>query len=141
MKALFFRIISLLLGRNLKSTPTLVISKQLLEPRPLPVGRKEFEEWADRIIAGTMLQADVQSQKFTLANLIMHLGPTESHKPDAFFIHSLRKFASNQVADVIRCEIRDEAKARLAAQEALKPQAPEDKNEVLADEGIQVSSK
>lgn len=81
------------------------------------MGRKEFEEWSERIIAGAMLTATKESQKFTLANLILHLGPTESHKEDAFFIHSLRKFAANQVADAIRMEIRDKAKARLAQEE------------------------
>jgi hypothetical protein len=94
------------------------ISDQLLERRPLPMGRQEFEAWSDRIISGAMLNADVESQKFTLANLLLHLGPTESHKEDAFFIHSLRKFAGNQVADAVRVEIRDKVKLRLAKEEA-----------------------
>jgi hypothetical protein len=82
------------------------------------MGRKEFEEWSDRIIGGALVSADPPSQKFVLANMILALGPTESHKPDAHFIHSLRKFAANQVADVIRTEIRDSRKADLAKQEA-----------------------
>lgn len=82
------------------------------------MGRQEFEQWSDRIIGGAMVTADAPSQKFVLANMILALGPTESHKPDAHFIHSLRKFAANQVADVIRCEIRDARKAALEAQEA-----------------------
>lgn len=84
------------------------------------MGRKEFEEWSDRIIAGAMLTATAESQKFTLANLLLHLGPTESHKEDAFFIHSLRKFAVNQIADTMRCDIRDTAKARLDKEEQEK---------------------
>lgn len=130
-----------LLRRNLSSTPKNVIVDQMNEPRPLPMGRKEFDGWADRIISGTLLPCEhldnpdsgaalfygaqsyallVESQKFALANMLMHLGPTESHKPDAFFIHSLRKFAVNQVADTVRKELHEAAKARTAAEEAAK---------------------
>lgn len=84
------------------------------------MGRKEFEEWSDRIIAGALVQATIPTQKWTLANLLLHLGPTESHKEDSFFIHSLRKFAVNEVADAIRNEIRTSEKARIAAEEEAK---------------------
>lgn len=106
--------------KNTKLTSVATIKSQLNERRPLPMGRKEFEEWSDRIISGAMLEATPESQKFTLANLLLHLGPTESHKEDAFFIHSLRKFAVNQVADAMRIEIRDTAKERLAKEEEAK---------------------
>lgn len=106
--------------KNSRFTSKDTIVNQLSERRPLPMGRQEFEEWSERIIAGTLLTADKESQKFALANLLLHLGPTESHKEDAFFIHSLRKFAVNQVADSIRIEIRDTAKARLAKEEEEK---------------------
>lgn len=116
-----------------KGPPIEEIAKSLTERQPLPMGRKEFEEWSDRIIQGALIPgATPESQKFTLANLILHLGPTESHKEDAFFIHSLRKFAVNQVADAMRCEIRDAAKARLALEEAAKL----DENKVLANPSI-----
>lgn len=118
-----YRLAVKLTGKNLSSTPPKVIQDQMLEPRPLPLGRLEFDEWSDRIISGTLLTADRESQKFALANMLMHLGPTESHKPDAFFIHSLRKFAVNQVADEVRKEIHENAKTRLAAQEAEKSEA------------------
>lgn len=97
--------------QNSVDTPKEVILDQLNEPRPLPMGRAEFEEWSDRIISGALVKADIPSQKFALANLLLHLGPTESHKPDAFFIHSLRKFAVNQVADEIRKELYRARKA------------------------------
>lgn len=118
----FYTLWAKLLGKNSCSTPKTVILDQLSEPRPLPMGRKEFEEWSDRIISGALLPGGaedalifLESQKFSLANMLMHLGPTESHKPDAFFIHSLRKFAVNQVADTIRKELHEAAKARTAA--------------------------
>lgn len=82
------------------------------------MGRKEFHRWADRIISGALVSAEVESQKFALANMLLHLGPTESHKPDAFFIHSLRKFAINQVADEIRKELHETAKAKEAEKKA-----------------------
>lgn len=124
LSKLWYKLAAKLLGKNFKSTPVNVILDQLNEPRPLPMGRKEFEEWSDRIISGALLpggaedpQAFAESQKYALANCLMHLGPTESHKPDAFFIHSLRKFAINQVADTVRRELHDAAKARTAAAE------------------------
>jgi hypothetical protein len=99
------------------------IVDQLNERRPLPLGRRDFGEWAHRIITGAMLPvvegedaiAFIESQKFALATMIMHLGPTESHKPDAFFIHQLRKSASNQVAHEILQELK---KARMAKADA-----------------------
>jgi hypothetical protein len=124
---LFHACCAKLLGKNSQSTPKEVIIDQMNESRPLPMGRQEFEEWSERIISGALLkgkvevddaQVFIESQKFALANMLMHLGPTESHKPDAFFIHSLRKFAINQVADTIRKELHEAAKARTAAEEA-----------------------
>ncbi len=116
-------------GKNIAATPAKIILEQLNEPRPLPMGRAEFEEWSDRIIGGALIPgATPNSQKYILANSILHLGPTEDHKPDAFFIHSLRKYASNQVADVIRREIFEADKARLAAAEAAAKLAAEPKS-------------
>lgn len=128
----FYRFIAMLLGRNTAYTPADVIAGQMLESRPLPLGRTDFEGWCGRIISGAAMpvgetDADLfyDSQKFALANMLLHLGPTESHKEDAFFIHSLRKFAVNQVADAVARELRDSAKARLAKDEAgTSPAAP-----------------
>lgn len=144
-----YSVLSKIFGFNFSSTPKEVIIDQMKEPRALPIGKNEFEEWSDRIIAGAMLpvhhlwdEVEVErirlgltsgkefqtlmdakvkifheSQKFALADLLTHLGPTESHKPDAFFIHSLRKFAVNQVAVSVRKELHDKAKARIAVEE------------------------
>lgn len=95
--------------------------EKLNERRALPMGRTEFKQWASRIIAIAQIPgATPESQEFTLANLLLHLGPTEDHKEDNFFVHSLRKFAVNQVADTIRVEIRDRVKTRLAEEEKQK---------------------
>jgi hypothetical protein len=122
-------------GKNLASTPPDVIRDQMHELRPLPVGKSEFHEWAERIISGTMITATPESQKFALANMLLHLGPTEDHKEDIFFIKSLRKFAVNQVADDARKEIRDAEKARLEAEEQAISET-----EVVRDSGVQESA-
>lgn len=134
----FFSVLAKIFGSNCELTPKEVILDQMNEPRALPMGKAEFISWSDRIISGALIpnekgltaldsdtlweghhrwQIFVDSQRFALANLLLHLGPTESHKPDAFFIHSLRKFAVNQVADAVRVELRDAAKARTALEE------------------------
>lgn len=110
--------------KNTAKTPTTTILNQMNERRPLPQGATEFKEWSDRIISGALCPADPESQRFALADLLLHLGPQESHKEDAFFIHSLRKFAVNQVAIEMKNEIKKahdtkkkiEDEARIAAE-------------------------
>ena len=129
-----------LFGRNFSWVPKKVIVDQMLEPRALPMGRSDFEEWSNRIISGALVPGGEEnkevfheSQKFALANMILHLGPTESHKPDAFFIHALRKVAVNQVADVVRTEIREKVKAGAAVNEAKEPAVPISTEQVVSN--------
>lgn len=110
------------------------IKDELLEKRPLPVGVQEFHEWSDRIIAGACLTATPESQKFTLANLLINLPPTTAFETDLYFIHSLRKSAANQVADSIRQEIRETVKKRLQEQE-------QNKAAVTAPESVDAAEK
>lgn len=94
--------------RNADDLPTGEILGQMAEPRPLPMGRKEFEEWSERIISGALVPCkDEDTLKFALCSMLMHLGPHESHKPDAHFIHALRKGAVNEVAAGIMKEIKE----------------------------------
>jgi len=86
------------------------MAKQYLEKQPLPIGRKEFEEWSDRIINAAVVQATPQSLKFSLAAMLMHLAPTEAFKEDAYFILSLRKAAINQTAHAMMEEIKENQK-------------------------------
>lgn len=84
---------------NTEKTSVKTIVQQMNEPRPLPMGQKEFVEWSDRIISGALIPtSDRESLVAVLAAFIMELGPTEDHKPDAWFIHKLRKAAANEVA-------------------------------------------
>lgn len=106
------------------------IAKQLTEKRPLPIGVTEFHVWADRIISGAGLPADSNSQKFALANDLMHCNPNTAFETDVYFIHRLRKYAVNQVADAVRKELHAEAKERLAKQnpaEVTPPRAEDGK--------------
>jgi hypothetical protein len=102
-------------GTNSASTPKSVILAQLNEPRPLPMGTAEFDEWSERIISGACIPgATEKSLKFALAEMIMHIKPTQSFCEDGYFIHALRKGAANQVAYAKMEEIRAERKAALA---------------------------
>lgn len=115
--------VSWLLGRNTAATPASVIGAQLLEPRPLPMGVKEFHEWSDRIISGAMIPgATVRDQKFALAGMVMHTKPTESFVADGYFIQSLRKVASNQVchAMILQYKAEQAAEANVAQATALR---------------------
>ncbi len=106
---------------NTASTPPDVISDQMREERPLPLGRMEFNNWSRRIISGAVLPMGegedphifIEGQTYALASMIMHLGPTEDHKPDIYFIKQLRKVAVNQVAHTILQEIKTATNERL----------------------------
>lgn len=101
-----YRLYSWLTGKNSVNTPPELIKEQLSEKRALPTGVKEFHEWSDRIISGAMLTATEETQKYTLANILLNnCGPTIAFETDLYFIHVLRKHAVNQVADAIRKEI------------------------------------
>lgn len=121
---MIWHLYSKLTGKNHKSTPPNVIQGQLQEKRALPTGIQEFKEWSDRIISGSMLTADAESQRFALANTLINLSPTTAFETDLYFIHVLRKHAINQVADAMRTEIRNAAKERLNAEEASKMEKP-----------------
>jgi len=99
---------------NTVDTSVDTILAQMNEKRPLPMGRAEFDVWIERILSGSLLPCtDRESMEFALASMLMHLGPQESHKEDAFFIHSLRKSAVNQVAHARMIEIKSQAEAKL----------------------------
>lgn len=75
------------------------------------MGVAEFHEWSDRIISGALIPgATAKSLKFALAHMVMHMKPTESHCADAYFIHSLRKAASNQVCWAMIQELQGDVK-------------------------------
>jgi hypothetical protein len=94
--------------------------EQMTRRRALPIGAEDFEAWAWVIIKQASLPSTTESQKFALAEMLMHIKPTEDHESNAYFIKALRKSAVNQVAYAKMTQIRDEAKARLSADELAK---------------------
>lgn len=107
--------------KNSKFTPKNKIVDQMNEPRPLPMGVAEFDAWAERIIAGALIPTeDKDSLIAALATMLMNLGPTEDHKPDAYFIHALRKAATNEIAHHVFQDIKKKKKGEEDKQEASK---------------------
>lgn len=112
MKKLFHSAYSAITGKNSVNAPVDMIKDQLTEKRELPIGLAAFHEWSDRIISGAGLPADADSQKYALANDLMHCSPNTAFESDVYFIHRLRKYAVNQVADQVRKDLYAAAKAR-----------------------------
>jgi methionine salvage enolase-phosphatase E1 len=72
-------------------------------------------------VAKSGLAVDANSQKFVLANILTQLKDGVRYAPDQFFIDRLHKYATNQIADRVREEIRDATKKKLS--EASQPSA------------------
>ena len=86
MRNFFHSLFSKLRGKNGESTPTPVIRDQLRERRALPIGRTEWEAFIDRIHSGHCIPGlSRDSVAFAVADQILHLGPLEDFKEDAFF--------------------------------------------------------
>jgi hypothetical protein len=124
MKSLFYSLLAKLKGKNSASTPKEVIAAQMDELRPLPIGRVQFMDWSDRIISGALVEADKESQRFALTEMIMHLPPNKSFCEDAFFINGLRRVAVNQTCITMMTEIKEAHKAAqlLKSQAEVKPE-------------------
>lgn len=95
-----------------------LLIEYLNEPRPLPLGRKEFEEWSDEIIRlaeipSVNLPLSIRSWKFALAEMVLHVKPTQSFESFAHFVHCLRKGAANEVAHKIFKELKLEHEERI----------------------------
>lgn len=97
------------------------ITATMMEKQPLPIGKSEFEIWSDRIIKSALVEAETASLKFSLAAMLMHLGPTEAFREDAFFILSLRKAAVNQTAHAMMTELKELQDEKKKLAEATAP--------------------
>lgn len=94
-----------------------VALKRLLAyfPSLLPQGLTELENWSSDII-NTYGMPDNDSVRFTLAVTILHLDPTTSRKPKAYFGRCLRKAAANQVVSQVIQDLKyKQEEARKAA--------------------------
>lgn len=75
-------------------------------PSKLPVGMKQFNDWAESIIELSGKYADDDSLRYALASMILHSGSDKGSKPKAYFVNCLRKSAANQVASQIFQDIK-----------------------------------
>lgn len=99
---------------NTEAQDVSALTEEMKERRALPIGRMAFEEWSERIIKGSLVYAENDSLKFSLAAMLMHLGPTEAFKEDGFFILQLRKAAVNQTAHSMMEEMKEAQKKKQA---------------------------
>lgn len=90
----------------------------------LPRGRKEFDAWSDEIIALAGAPNN-DSTKFALATMIMHLQPTEAFKSKDYFVDSLLKGISNEVAYAVMHELKEKQKAAIEAEKQAALEAPQ----------------
>lgn len=83
-------------------------------PSALPRGMTEFESWSKTIIT-TYSLPDNDSTVFALAIMISQLSPTTASKANRYFVNSVRKSMSNQVAFAIAQILKDKQKAEQEA--------------------------
>lgn len=82
-----------------------------LIPRPLPLGRKEFEHWTEEIIELSGVPSN-PSTRFCVAGMVLH-GTKEGNYTQRSFAKRLRKFAANEVAMAITTELKGQRDAAL----------------------------
>lgn len=88
-------------------------------PSRLPVGMTEFDAWAEKIASTYQLPTkDLESVKFTLASIVIHLGPSDDKKPNWFFVKQLRAASAKQIAGAAFYEIKQ--KQKLLQEAAIK---------------------
>ena len=97
--------------------------EEMLQRRPLPIGKTQFDEWADRIIKASLVEADYESLKYILCERLQHIGPTDAFREDAYFILQLRTIAVKETAFNIFQEIKRNREKKLAEATAPKPGA------------------
>lgn len=87
-------------------------------PSALPRGMSDFDSWSDDVISTYDLPAN-DSIKFALATMILHLGPTDSHKSKRYFAKCVLKGMSAQVASSVMYTLKEKQKAEEVAAKQL----------------------
>lgn len=80
-------------------------------PSKLPVGKSEFDAWADSIIELSGPFADKDSMLFAIASILIHQPANRGSIPKAYFVNSLRKSAANQVASQVFQDVKQRQQA------------------------------
>lgn len=85
----------------------LLLQLLALFPSRLPTGVSEFNTWAESFAQTYNLPtSNVDSIKFTLASVIMHLGSTSAYKSKFYFYLVMNSAASKQVAGQVFYDIK-----------------------------------
>jgi hypothetical protein len=91
------------LGRQLKG----------LFPSRVPTGMHEFDVWANDIVSTYAMPTEsYNSLKFTLATIIMHLGPSDAYKSKFWFALMINAAAAKQIAGAKFQEVKQEQQRR-----------------------------
>lgn len=85
-------------------------------PSALPIGMTAFTDWADDIIDLYDLPNN-DSIRFSLASMVMHLGPTSAFKPKFHFFLMVRAGMAKQIASANFQEIKFRQQAAYEAQQ------------------------
>lgn len=84
----------------------------------LPVGMQEFDSWSKEVIELSGKYADEDSMRYAMANIIQHLPSHIGFVPKNYFVNSMRKAASNQIAAQIFMDIKNKQQAAVNAAKA-----------------------
>lgn len=85
-----------------------------LFPSRLPVGMAEFDTWAKSILS-TYGWPDNDSFRFTLAAMVVNLGPTKAYKSKFFFGLAIHSAAAKQIAGEYFRELKEKQMAEQRA--------------------------
>lgn len=102
-------------------------------PSLLPVGKQEFEAWIQSFLDTYDLPTkNLDSIKFTLTTMVIHLGPQDDRRSKYFFFKSIRAAAAKQLCGA---EFHDLKLRQRAAQEEAAKQA--EATALKANESVQ----
>lgn len=85
-------------------------------PTKLPKTQEQFDKMISEILAANDLP-DNPSYKHAIASAIMHLGPLVNAKPNMYFVKSVHKSISNQVAYELMRRLEREEKEKSEAKD------------------------
>lgn len=92
-----------------------------LFPSSLPTGLTAYNEWADDIAETYFMPTqDKDSIRFSLASIVMHLGPTAAYRSKFYFALVLRAGAAKQVAGAAFYDIKTKQQEAAKAAEAAR---------------------
>lgn len=86
-------------------------------PSKLPTENLDaFNAWVDKLFRVYELP-NLPSYKHAIAAAVMHLPPTTSHVPNAFFAKTIRKAMASQLAYEVLMKIREDDKKKALEEE------------------------